>query len=143
MTVSDERTMPGPEDMMAAASFRAALRRFEHSSEQIAREHRLTPQRYLLLLMIAGAPNGSERSTIGELAFRLQLAQHTVTELVSRAEEAGLLKRERSNEDRRVSHISLTAEGRWRLAAAFTDHRTNRETLLAELEEDERRHGQP
>lgn len=128
--------MPAAEKVRAAAGFRAALRRFEHSSEQIAREHNLTPQRYLLLLMIAGAPDGSERSTIGDLASRLQLAQHTVTELVARAEEAGLLERERSDEDRRVSHISLTAEGRARLAAAFTDHHTEREALLVALGED-------
>ncbi len=130
---------PAPETVRETASFRAALRRFEHSSEQIARQHGLTPQRYLLLLMIAGAPDGSERSTVGELALALQLAQHTVTELVARAEDAGLLERERSDEDRRVSHLSLTAEGRARLAAAFTDHATERRALLAELGEDQRR----
>ena len=40
--------------------------------------------------MVKGAPDGSEQSTVTELAERLQLAQSTVTELVSRAEEAGL-----------------------------------------------------
>lgn len=128
--------MPAPETVRATAAFRSALRRFEHSSEQIARQHRLTPQRYLLLLMIEGAPDGSGRSTVGELATRLQLAQHTVTELVARAEEAELIKRERSGQDRRVSHLSLTREGRARLAAVFTDHDAGRQALLAELGED-------
>ena len=41
--------------------------------------------------MIKGAPDGSEQSTVTELADRLQLAQSTVTELVSRAEETGLI----------------------------------------------------
>ena len=60
------------------------------TSERNARAAGLTPQRYLLLLMIKGAPGGDEQSTVTELSERLQLAQSTVTELVSRAEEIGL-----------------------------------------------------
>ncbi len=41
--------------------------------------------------MIKGSPSGRGESTVTELAERLQLAQSTVTELVSRAEEAGLV----------------------------------------------------
>jgi DNA-binding MarR family transcriptional regulator len=120
-------------EICAAAAFRAALRRFERDSEQIARAHDLTPQRYLLLLLIKGAPDGSERSTVGELSGRLQLAQHTVTELVGRAEAAGLIRRERSSRDRRVVHLLLTREGEERLARSFIDHQTERRTLLAAL----------
>ena len=45
------------------------------TSERNSRAAGLTPQRYLLLLMIKGAPDGSEQSTVTELAERLQLAQ--------------------------------------------------------------------
>jgi DNA-binding MarR family transcriptional regulator len=123
---------PSAATVRATAAFRTALRRFERTSEQIARQHGLTPQRYLLLL-IKGAPDGGERSTIGEPSERLQLAQHTVSELVARAERAGLIRRERSSDDRRVHHLRLTAEGERRLAAAFTDHGAERQALLAEL----------
>lgn len=121
------------EEVCAAAVFRGALRRFERDSEQIARAHGLTPQRHLLLMMIKGAPDGSERSTVSELADRLQLAQHTVTELVGRTEAAGLITRERSSSDRRVVHLLLTREGEERLAQSFVDHRTERRALLAAL----------
>ncbi len=124
---------PAAEAVRATAAFRASLRRFERSSAQIAREHGLTPQRYLLLLMIKGAADGSERSTVGELARRLQVAQHTATELVLRAERAGLLERERSSEDGRVSFLRLTGEGERRFALAFRDHRTERDALLVAL----------
>jgi len=67
--------------------------------------------------MIKGAPDGSERSTVSELSERLQLAQHTVTELVGRAEAAGLIARERSCRDRRVAYLQLTREGEERLGA--------------------------
>jgi hypothetical protein len=38
------------------AAFRGALRSFLNDNEQIACANRLTPQRYLLLLMIKGLP---------------------------------------------------------------------------------------
>src|SRR5437868_11236214 len=118
-----------PESAMRAAEFRAALRRFLRRSERIARQCGLTPQRYLLLLMIKGAKDGSEQSTVTELAERLQLAQSTVTELVRRAEEAGLLAREQSSKDGRVAHLRLTEEGERRLLSSFTELGTERRQL--------------
>jgi DNA-binding MarR family transcriptional regulator len=109
------------DDVVHVAEFRASLRRFLRRSEQTARRSGLTPQRHLLLLMIKGAPDGAEQSTVTELSERLQLAQSTVTELVRRAEEAGLLMREQSVTDARVAHLRLTDEGEQRLARAFTN----------------------
>jgi DNA-binding MarR family transcriptional regulator len=126
------------EDAIAVAEFRAALRRFLRRSERIARQSGLTPQRYLLLLMIKGAPSGDAQSTVTELAERLQLAQSTVTELVRRAEEAGLVTREQSQRDARVAHLRLTQEGERRLQRSFTMLETERRQLreaFAHLEE--------
>src|SRR5438270_14008463 len=122
-----------PESAMRAAEFRAALRRFLRRSERIARSSGLTPQRYLLLLMIKGAPDGSEQSTVTELAERLQLAQSTVTELVRRAEETGLVQREQSASDGRVAHLRLTPEGDHRLMRAFTSNEQERQELRAAI----------
>ena len=119
----------GVSDVMAVAELRAALRQFLRRSERVARQSGLTPQRYLLLLMIKGAPGGSEQSTVTELSERLQLAQSTVTELVRRAEEAGLIGREQSPTDARVAHLRLTAEGERRLMLSFTEPETEREQL--------------
>ena len=116
-------------DAIAVADFRAALRGFMRHSERVARKSGLTPQRYLLLLMVKGAPDGSEQSTVTELADRLQLAQSTVTELVSRAESAGLLAREQSSSDARVAHLRLSEEGERRLSLAFTALATERAHL--------------
>ena len=119
------------EAAMRGAEFRSALRRFLRRSERIARSAGLTPQRYLLLLMIKGAPDGSERSTVTELAERLQLAQSTVTELVRRAEEVGLVARETSALDGRVAHLRLTEEGERRLARSFSSIAGERDALRA------------
>jgi DNA-binding MarR family transcriptional regulator len=117
------------EEVIHVAEFRASLRSFLRRSERVARESGLTPQRHLLLLMIQGAPDGSGRSTVTELSDRLQLAQSTVTELVRRAEEAGLIERERSSEDGRVAYLSLTAEGQRRLDRTHTSLSDERERL--------------
>lgn len=122
-----------PEVVRATAAFRASLRRFERASEQMALERGLTPRRYLLLLMIKGSADGGERSTVSELTERMQLHQHTVTELAARAEDAGLIRRERSPQDGRVCYLRLTAEGERRLAQAFSDHETERRRLMAAL----------
>lgn len=117
------------EDVVAVAEFRTALRRFLRRSERVARQYGLTPQRYLLLLMIKGAADGREQSTVTQLADRLQLAQSTVTELVRRAEETGLVTREQSKDDARVAHLRLTPEGDRRLMQSFTELSAERAQL--------------
>jgi DNA-binding MarR family transcriptional regulator len=120
---------PSVDDVMAVAEFRAALRQFLRRSERVARSSGLTPQRHLLLMMIKGAPGGNEQSTVTELSERLQLAQSTVTELVRRAEEAGLIEREQSPRDARVAYLRLSSEGEKRLIRSFTALATEREQL--------------
>lgn len=122
-----------PVEFARVAEFRAALRVFLRKAERNARKSGLTPQRYLLLLMIKGAPNGRETSTVTELAERLQLAQSTVTELVSRAEEIGLVEREQSDSDGRVTNLRLSPEGERRLMLAFTTNEQEREELRASI----------
>jgi DNA-binding MarR family transcriptional regulator len=119
---------------ISAAALRASLRTFLRESEKVARASGLTPQRYLLLLMIKGAPDGSEQTTVTELAKRLELAQSTVTELVRRAETLGLVTRERSEADGRVAHLRLTAEGERRLAQTLQGLEDERKQLRQAVE---------
>jgi DNA-binding MarR family transcriptional regulator len=116
-------------EVVTVAEFRSALRRFLRRSELVADGCGLTPQRYLLLLMIKGAPDGSGRSTVTGLADSLQLAQSTITELVARSVDAGLVAREGSTSDARVTYLRLTAEGERRLACSFTGLSAERSAL--------------
>jgi DNA-binding MarR family transcriptional regulator len=122
------------EEVARVAEFRSALRRFLRRSERNARAAGLTPQRYLLLLMIKGAADHSEQSTVTELADRMQLAQSTVTELVRRAEETGLVERERSEIDGRIAYLRLTSEGERRLERSFTSNENERRALREAFE---------
>ena len=60
-------------DYVAVAEFRAGLRQYLRRSERIARQAGLTPQRYLLLLMIKGAVDGSEQSHTDARVVHLRL----------------------------------------------------------------------
>ena len=111
------------------ADFQAALRRFVRHSDRIANQHGLTPQRYLLLLMIKGAADRSQSLTVGAAAERLQLGDNSATELINRAEANGLVRRERSPTDGRVVHLRLTVDGDRRLEAVLRDLAADRHGL--------------
>jgi DNA-binding MarR family transcriptional regulator len=108
-------------DYAGAAEFRTQLRHFLRRSEEASRRHGLTPRQYLLLLMIKASEETTEPATISQLVERLALTQSTVTELVQRAEEAGLVARRASPDDGRVAHLSLTPLGTTRFQGAFDE----------------------
>src|SRR3569623_3464289 len=114
----------------SAAVFRAELRRFLRRSEDCSRANGITPRQHLLLLQIAGAPNGV--TTVSDLVNALSLTQSAVTELVQRAELAGLVERAPSPEDGRVVHLSLTQLGTQQLAAVHRALGPERATLRRE-----------
>jgi DNA-binding MarR family transcriptional regulator len=127
---------PSLEDVQRVAAFRVALRAFQREIERVARGAGLTPQWYLLLLLVKGAEQGDEQATVSELARRMQLAQSTVTELVNRAERVGLVRRSPSNQDGRVANVALTEEGEQRFAASFralSDERRALQQAVAKL----------
>jgi len=127
---------PGLAEYQHAARLRSALREFLRRGEEVSRAHGLTPQRYLLMLMIRGAPDGSQQATVSELASRLALAQSTVTELIDRSEAAGLVARSASETDGRVVYVRLTQEGERRLAPAVKGLRAERAALREVLSTD-------
>jgi DNA-binding MarR family transcriptional regulator len=131
-------TYPNAGEVAPVAEFRLLLRRFQHETERVARDCGLTPGWYLLMLQIKGAPDLSERTTVTALAQRLQLAQSSVTELVARAEQAGLIEREPSPDDARVVYLRLSPEGERTFARAFRNLGAERQALreaIADLED--------
>ena len=77
--------------------------------------HGLTQATYNALRILRGAgPDGLPCNAVGE---RLVNRVPDVTRLLDRMERDGLVRRERSSEDRRVVRAFLTDEGRTRVAA--------------------------
>jgi DNA-binding MarR family transcriptional regulator len=119
------------EEIQRVAIFRAALRRFERTTEHAVRRVGLTPRQYLLLLAIEGSPGGDRRARISELAEVLQLAPSTTSELVDRASAAGFVRRTTAAHDGRVVSVSLTTTGRRLLDRAMTALDAERDAVAA------------
>ena len=117
----------------AAATLREALRRFARRTELETRARGLTPRAYQLLLMVKTGRRVRGRASLAELEERLQLGKSTITELVLRNEDAGLVQRELDPTRRRAISVRLTPAGERRLAdlvAALGDDRKHLLELL-------------
>jgi DNA-binding MarR family transcriptional regulator len=97
-------------DYATLLGFRSDLRRFLHWSEEQARSAGVTPSHHQLLLAVKGHP-GPDGPTIGEVAEYLALRHHSAVGLADRAEEAGLVERNRDPHDHRIIRLRLTSVG--------------------------------
>ena len=105
----------------ALSDFRFRLRSFLRFSEDAARDEGITVLHYQVLLHTQGFA-GRDWATIGEIAERLQTQPHGVVALVSRCEDAGLVRRKPSTTDRRQVEVHLLPAGRKKLVKLATQH---------------------
>lgn len=88
----------------------------------------LTVAQYLALQSIA------EGEVVGaELARRAGVSPAAMSQLLAALEEAGMLTRDRLEDDRRRQPLSLTEQGRWTLRSAQTALRERLAGLLADM----------
>jgi DNA-binding MarR family transcriptional regulator len=116
----------------AMAEFRYQIRRFLRFSEETARAAGLEPQQYQLMLALKGMPEDA-RHRIGEVAERLQIQHHSTVELVDRLARRGLIKRRRSETDRREVLLDLTSRGEKLLQELALNHRSELRELAPSL----------
>lgn len=102
-------------------ALRTGLRRFLRWSEAQARMAGLTPAQHQLLLAVRGHSQ-REGPTIGELADYLILRHHSASELVDRAEAAGLVRRNADAANASVVRVTLTALGNRKLGDLTATH---------------------
>lgn len=105
-------------------AFRVGVRRFLRWSEERAAEVGLTAAQHQLLLAIRGHL-GALGPTISELAGYLCTRHHSVVQLIDRAEQLGLVTRNRGvglGTDRRRVHLTLTEAGKRKLAQLSATH---------------------
>jgi len=86
-------------------------------AERLLREHALTASQYNILRILRGE---GKPLPMQEIASRTVQVVPGITGVTDRLESAGLVRRERSTEDRRVIFVSITKKGL---------------TILAELDE--------
>ncbi|MEP7351610.1 MAG: MarR family transcriptional regulator [Acidobacteriota bacterium] len=98
-----------PAEFRALAEFRYRIRSFLKFSELAAKSAGVEPQQHQLMLVVKAAEPNS--AGIGYLAERLHLRRHSVVELVDRLEAHGLVRRSRSEDDRRNAEVRLSSKG--------------------------------
>ncbi len=116
-----EKTLDLP-DYRALAELRYQVRLFLHFSEKAAGKLGLEPQQHQLMLAIKGLPPRM-RPTIGTLAVRMQIQHHSTVELVNRLSSRGLVRRSRSDNDRRQVLLGLTPKGEKMLRELSVGHK--------------------
>lgn len=119
-------------DTRALAEFRYELRLFLAFSEQAAREAGIEPQQHQLLLAVGGLP-ARQRPNIRTLAERLCVQHHTVVALVDKLSVRGLVRRERSTEDKREVLVRLTEPGAELLQQLSRKHRAHLQRIGPEM----------
>ncbi len=97
-------------EYQALAEFRYQLAAFLRRRRNAAQDAGIEPQQYELLLAVKGLPP-DKKPTIKQIAEQLALQHHSTVELTTRLVDRGLVKRERSKQDRRSVLLSLTKEG--------------------------------
>ena len=110
-SVSAERTLDLNARERFGASFKAvvtAMRRLRGRQTHPGRAGSISYAQYGLLFGLAER----DRLSVRELGERVELTPGTVTQMLDVLQEAGLVSRQRSDEDRRVVYSSLTEHGR-------------------------------
>jgi MarR family transcriptional regulator, organic hydroperoxide resistance regulator len=69
------------------------------------------PQYLVMLVLWEEAPDGALSVSVSRLGERLHLDSGTLTPLLKRMEQSGLVRRERSSSDERFVDVRLTPEG--------------------------------
>ncbi len=88
-------------------AIRRVIRATDLHSRQVTRMSGLTSSQLILLKVV----RDNKLSTISELANNISLSQATLTSILDRLEKSGLVKRERSELDKRKVSVRLTDEG--------------------------------
>jgi DNA-binding MarR family transcriptional regulator len=112
-------------------AIRTRLREFERWSADRAAASGLTARQHQLLLAIRGH-HDSAGPTIGQVADYLMVQHNTAVELVTRAQQLGLVDRVPDPGDNRVVRLQLTADAERRLAE-LTETHIEELTRLAEM----------
>jgi DNA-binding MarR family transcriptional regulator len=95
-------------------ALRRIIRATDFSAKHLARETELTTSQLLVLQLLAH----DRDMKIGEIAKHVNLNQATVTTIVDRLEERGLVERQKGKQDRRQVFVAVTSQGRHTLDQA-------------------------
>ena len=94
----------------------------------------LTPGQFAILLLVEHNPGLTQQS----LSDGIRIEKSTLVVRLHRLEERGLLRRVRSNNDRRSNVLEVTPDGKKALRSMITFVRQHEDRVLSELKVSER-----
>lgn len=97
-------------------ALRRVFRATDLDAKSLARQTGLTTSQLLVLELLSMAGE----HTVGGIAYKVGLTQGTVTSMIDKLQQGGLVVRRRGSADRRQVKVSLTSEGRELVARAPT-----------------------
>ncbi|MGE0624433.1 MAG: MarR family winged helix-turn-helix transcriptional regulator [Pseudomonadales bacterium] len=97
-------------------TLRRIIRANDLHSRKLGRETGLTTPQLVVMRAIEAA--GAEAPTVSEISRRVSLSQATVTNILNRLEGQKLVRRQRSETDKRRVNLSVTPAGRKLLHSA-------------------------
>jgi len=107
-----EQLMSDYDDILV--SIRRITRAIDLQSKQLVKQTGLTAPQLVVMMAIRKEGRASPTTVAREVA----LSQATITSILDRLEKAGLVRRERSESDKRIVYACLTADGQKRLEEA-------------------------
>ena len=123
------------EDLDAADGLIRLCRLVQGINARISDRHDLTPVQAKLICVLAFGPRG-----MAELAQCFGVEKATLTGLVDRAEQRGLVERSPVPGDRRALHVTLTDAGRLAATAFHAEATEELNYLLSSLPSPDREH---
>ncbi len=134
MTSSTQPSATGDADDICALdgladTWKTVVRGYTHVTEmlteQVERETGLPGVEFLVLVWLLRGDSGGRAASdvavpLSKLARQVAFSSGGFTKVADRLEQAGLIKRQPSSSDRRVTHAVLTGQGRALAERAFT-----------------------
>jgi DNA-binding MarR family transcriptional regulator len=107
----------------------------DDGDRRLLREFNLSTSQFAVLLLL----DADEGWRLTDLSERLLFDKSTITRIIDRLEQAGLVQRIADPTDRRVQRVVLTAAGLEQRNQARTAHERSLERRMAVLDADEQR----
>lgn len=116
------------------AEARYVVRRVTRIVDEQARAHGFDPLEHQLLIQLFGAEDHT--LSVNRTATRLDVPPAVASRLIKRLEAEGMVTRSKSEEDRRVTHVTLTADGRVTCIGIWEDVRFHVDYFQRQLDEE-------
>jgi DNA-binding MarR family transcriptional regulator len=124
-----------PDEMRAWRAYIVASRRLYEALERDLADHGLSMADYEVISYLSEAPD--RRARMSELAEASLLSRSRLSHRMKVLEEAGIVRRESCNDDRRGAFAVLTEQGWETIFAAAPDHVTSVRSRFIDLLESE------